>query len=209
MPTHRSASIANTGVYSDDSVYRYSLTRCWDPALAKLLFVMHNPSKATEVLNDDTVMACQNVAWLIGHPDHPNRISTTVVDELPCFGSIRVCNLYPAFATSVTDMAIPCPVLRENDCEIKRSCRWADTVICAWGKPRTATQPNREHCVKEIIRAETEHVLCFGQKCGHPIHPRAVKVQSRTCFPETAQDTDGSVSTEKRLLYRLQRWQIL
>ena len=34
MPTTRSTKIVNTGVYSDDDVYRYSLTRCWDSNLA-------------------------------------------------------------------------------------------------------------------------------------------------------------------------------
>ena len=210
MPT-RSVTIINTGVYSDDYEHRYSLTRCWDPNLAKLLFVMHNPSKAREVLNDDTVMACQNIAWLIGQPNHPNRIGTAVVDQLPRFGAIRVCNLYPAFATDPNDMVVPCPpVLRENDCELKRSCRWADRVICAWGKP---LETAREQLVKQTIREiraekEGEFVLSFGHEQEHPIHPSGVKRLPTARFPANATGTNGRVSVEKRLLYLLQSWDV-
>ena len=206
MTHSHSVSILNTGVYSEGSLFRYSLTRCWDPALAKLLFVTHNPSKAKEVLNDDTVMACQNIAWLIGHPNYPDRISTAVVDRLPRFGSIRICNLYPAFATSQNNMEIPCPaVLRENDCEVKRSCRWADSIICAWGKPKRVS---RERSVKRLIRTEVEHVLCFGQAGGHPMHPGRVKRLKKAEFPRDLQRGDGPISMERRLLYRLQHWDL-
>ena len=206
MTCSRSVSTLNRGVYSDDGTFRYSLTRCWDPTLAKLLFVMHNPSKATEVLSDDTFMACQNIAWLIGHPSHPVRISTDVLNELPCFGSIRVCNLYPAFATSKDDMEIPCPlVLRENDREVKRSCRWADSIVCAWGKPKCVS---RECFIKQLIRVEATRVLCFGQESGHPMHPGRAKLLKKTEFPCDLQGRDGSISTERRLLHRLQHWDL-
>lgn len=172
----RSVSILNRGVYSQDCTFRYSLIRCWNSGLAKLLFVMHNPSKASEVLNDETVMACQNIGWLIGHPDDRNGVSTELIQQLPCFGSIRICNIYPAFATSPREMEIPpLPVLCENDREIKRACRWADWVICAWGVPKSVA---RERCVKEVIRAEKDldRILCFGiTKFGKPMHPIGVK----------------------------------
>lgn len=172
----RSVSILNTGVYSQGHEFRYSLTRCWDSDLPKLLFVMHNPSKASEVLNDETVMACQNIAWLIGHPADRDGISTELIEQLPCFGSIRICNLYPAFAVSPQKMMIPTTqVLCENDCEIKRACCWADWVICAWGKPRRV---DRERCVREVIRVENDRdrILCFElTRDGQPMHPIGVK----------------------------------
>ena len=196
----RSVSILNTGVYSQGHEFRYSLTRCWDSELPKLLFVMHNPSKASEVLNDETVMACQNIAWLIGHPDNRNGINTELIEELPCFGSIRICNLYPAFATSPQEMIIPAlPVLCENDYEIRRACRWADWVICAWGKPRRVV---REHYVKEVIRAEkdSDSILCFGlTRAGQPMHPIGVK--NLSC----GNSRDRRPLEEKALLH-LRRW---
>lgn len=197
---YSSVSILNTGVYSQDRQYRYSLTRCWASESPKLLFVMHNPSKASEVLNDETVMACQNVAWLIGHSSDRNGISTELIEQLPCFGSIRICNLYPAFATSPQKMTIPPPlVLRENNRHIRRACCWADWVICAWGKPRRV---DRARCVKDIIRAEKEsdNILCFGLTgAGQPMHPIGVK--NLSCGNSRVRR-----SLEEKALFRLQRW---
>ena len=201
-----SVSIQNTGVYSNDGLFRYSLTRCWSLDLKKLLFVMHNPSKAREVLNDDTVMACQNIAWLIGERTHLDRVSNDLVDQLPHFGAIRVCNLYPVFAASPKDVKDPGPaVLSENDHEIKRSCRWADWVVCAWGKPKSVS---RGCYVEGLIRVEPPKVLCFGlTRAGrYPMHPGRVKRLKKTKFPCHLQDCDGSISTERRLLHRLQPW---
>ena len=197
----RSVSILNRGVYSQDCMFRYSLIRCWNSGLAKLLFVMHNPSKASEVLNDETVMACQNIGWLIGHPDDRNGVSTELIQQLPSFGSIRICNMYPAFATSPRDMDIPPrSVLYENDCQIKRACRWADWVICAWGKPKRVA---RERSVKDAIRAEkdVDRILCFGlTKSGQPMHPLGVKTLS-------CGNSQNRRPIEEKLLLRLQRWQ--
>jgi len=199
MP-YRSVSIFNTGVYSQGHEFRYSLTRCWDSELPKLLFVMHNPSKASEVLNDETVMACQNIAWMIGHPTDRNGISTELIEQLPCFGSIRICNLYPAFETSPQEMMTPDrPVLCENDCEIRRACYWADWVICAWGKPRSIV---RERCVKEVIRAEkdSDRILCFGlTKARQPMHPIGVK--NLSCGSSQARR-----SLEEKALRHLRPW---
>ncbi|MYB39103.1 MAG: DUF1643 domain-containing protein [Gammaproteobacteria bacterium] len=205
MVHFRTVTVVNTGVLSEDHAFRYSLTRRWDATLQKLLVIMHNPSKATEVLNDDTVMACQNIAWLIGDRTHPDRISTHVVDGLPQFGSIRVCNLFPAFATNKDLLTLPSSnVLHENDCEVARSCAWADKIICAWGKPK---RTDREDYIRQIVRTETEHVLCFGHQGGHPMHPRQVKQLEKSEFPSYLLRND-SISTERRLLYRLRNWDI-
>ena len=45
-------SVAN---YSDCEEYRYDLTRVWDEGGKKVMFLMLNPSTATEVQNDPTV----------------------------------------------------------------------------------------------------------------------------------------------------------
>ena len=48
--------------YSDCERYRYALTRVWDPAGRKALFIMLNPSTATEFQNDPTVERCERRA---------------------------------------------------------------------------------------------------------------------------------------------------
>ena len=53
-------------VYSDCERYRYLLTRVWGPG-PKALFVMLNPSTATEVQNDPTVERCERRARALGY----------------------------------------------------------------------------------------------------------------------------------------------
>ena len=52
-------------------------------------------------MNDETVTACQNVAWRIGRPGDRGGVTSAVTEGLPRFGSICICNLYPAFAKSL------------------------------------------------------------------------------------------------------------
>lgn len=102
-------------VYSDCEGYRYLLTRVWG-AGQKALFIMLNPSTATEVQNDPTVERCERRARALG------------------FGAFRVTNIFAFRATDPKVMrAAADPVGPENDAAILRSLDWADQVICAWG----------------------------------------------------------------------------
>ena len=56
--SHLKGDAQSTAVYSDCESYRYMLTRTWDPGGDKALFIMLNPSTATEVQNDPTVERC-------------------------------------------------------------------------------------------------------------------------------------------------------
>ena len=64
--THTKGDAPSTAVYSDCERYRYSLVRTWDTAGRKALFVMLNPSTATEVQNDPTVERCERRARALG-----------------------------------------------------------------------------------------------------------------------------------------------
>lgn len=46
--SHTKGDAPSTAVYSDCEIYRYSLTRIWDADAPRVMFVMLNPSKATE-----------------------------------------------------------------------------------------------------------------------------------------------------------------
>ena len=74
--THTKDDAPSVAVYSDCERYRYELTRTWDPVGRKALFVMLNPSTATEVQNDPTVERCERRARALG------------------FGSFRVTNIF-------------------------------------------------------------------------------------------------------------------
>ncbi|MXY05859.1 MAG: DUF1643 domain-containing protein [Gammaproteobacteria bacterium] len=175
----RAISIRNTCVYSDDATCRFSLTRSWDVGQAKLLFVMHNPAQATEVMNDETVMTCQNLTYAIGiHAFREEHHLDNGVILPDAFGSVRICNLFPAIARDPGNMAMPpAATLEANDRVIKAACRWADRVICAWGNLPSTRLPQAIR-IDALVRdnVEARHLLCFGVTTARqPFHPRGVK----------------------------------
>lgn len=139
-------------VYSDCEHYRYLLTRVWAPG-PKALFVMLNPSTATEVQNDPTVERCERRARALG------------------FGAFRVTNIFAYRATDPKVMrAVPDPVGPGNDLAIGDSVDWADTIICAWGNH--GLHLDRGHHVERLLRssgASLFHLGLTGQ--GQPRHP--------------------------------------
>ncbi|WP_420396469.1 DUF1643 domain-containing protein [Nioella sp.] len=151
--THQKGDAASVAVYSDCERYRYSLTRVWDEAGPRVLFIMLNPSKATEVQNDPTVERCERRARVLG------------------FGGFRVMNI---FAWRETDprllRAAPDPVGGENDAFLLDGLDWADTVIAGWGVH--GEHMNRGPEVEALLRGAGVDLHCLGlSKAGHPRHP--------------------------------------
>jgi hypothetical protein len=150
---HQNADAASVAVYSDCENYRYQLTRIWDIAGHKALFVMLNPSTATEVQNDPTVERCERRARALG------------------FGAFRVTNIFAFRATDPRVMRAQAdPVGAGNDAVITESALWADRIICAWGG----------HGAHLARAAAVTHLLCgLGKplfhlgltKAGEPKHP--------------------------------------
>jgi hypothetical protein len=71
---HLKGDAESVAIYSPCERYRYRLTRVWDPKGPKALFVMLNPSTATEVQNDPTVERCERLICAWGtHGDHLGR----------------------------------------------------------------------------------------------------------------------------------------
>ncbi len=139
-------------VYSDCEQYRYLLTRIWAPG-RKALFVMLNPSTATEVQNDPTVERCERRARALG------------------FGAFRVTNIFAFRATDPRVMrAVADPVGPGNDAAIRESAAWADMILCAWGNH--GAHLDRGTAVTALLR-QTEaplfHLGLTGQ--GQPRHP--------------------------------------
>ncbi len=107
-----------TALFSEDRVYRYSLTRTWDTALPTTCFLMLNPSTADASVLDRTVRRCAGFAQEWGS------------------GSLLVLN---AFALRSTDPLVlynhDDPVGPLND-EVIRSelarCQPAQ-VVAGWG----------------------------------------------------------------------------
>ena len=151
--THQKGDAPSVAVYSDCERYRYLLTRTWDPTGRKVLFIMLNPSTATEVQNDPTVERCERRARTLG------------------FGGFRVTNIFAWRATDPRDMrAAGDPIGPENDAAILQSCPWADQVICAWGTH--GAHLDRGTAVEALLRATKLPLFHLGlSKAGHPKHP--------------------------------------
>ncbi len=150
---HQKGDAASVAEYSDCEDYRYSLTRVWDEAGTKALFIMLNPSTATEVQNDPTVERCERRARTLG------------------FGAFRVLNIFAFRATDPRDMrAAADPVGPLNDAAIRDSLPWADQVICAWGTH--GAHLSRGPQVEVLLRAADRPLFHLGlTKDGHPKHP--------------------------------------
>ena len=151
--THTKGDAPSTAVYSDCERYRYLLTRVWEPAGRKALFIMLNPSTATEVQNDPTVERCERRARTLG------------------FGGFRVTNIFAWRDTDPKKMrAAAEPIGAENDAMIVQSCDWADQIIAAWGAHGEHLQ--RGVAMEALLRGMELPVFHLGlTKAGHPKHP--------------------------------------
>ena len=147
----------STAVYSDCEHYRYLLTRVWNPDGPRALFVMLNPSTATEKQNDPTVERCERRARALG------------------FGSFRVTNIFAWRDTDPRAMrAAADPVGPANDHAIADSCDWAagaaDRIIAAWGTHGAFMERGSD--VERLLRAQARPLHHLGlTKEGHPKHP--------------------------------------
>ncbi|MBV1895973.1 MAG: DUF1643 domain-containing protein [Rhodobacteraceae bacterium] len=151
--THTKGDAPSTAVYSDCELYRYSLTRIWDADGRKALFVMLNPSTATEVQNDPTVERCERRARTLG------------------FGAFQVTNIFAWRDTDPRKMrAAKDPVGPENDAAILAGANWADQVIAGWGTH--GAHLDRGLAVEALLRNIGNPLHHLGlTKDGHPKHP--------------------------------------
>ena len=139
-------------VYSDCESYRYLLTRVWG-AGQKALFIMLNPSTATEMQNDPTVERCERRSRALG------------------FGAFRVTNIFAFRATDPKVMrAAADPVGPESDTAILNSLAWADQIICAWGNH--GLHLDRGAKVQTLLQATGRPLLHLGLTGqNQPKHP--------------------------------------
>ncbi|MBR9863454.1 MAG: DUF1643 domain-containing protein [Rhodobacteraceae bacterium] len=150
---HTKGDAESVAVYSDCEAFRYTLTRKWSDKGGHVLFVMLNPSTATEVQNDPTVERCERRARALG------------------FGGFTVCNIFAFRATDPRDMrAALDPVGPENDTAILAAAKTADRIVCAWGTH--GAHLGRGPLMEQILRSQDKPLYHLGlSKAGHPKHP--------------------------------------
>ena len=144
---------ASVAVYSDCQNFRYSLTRVWQDQGRRALFVMLNPSTATEIQNDPTVERCERRARALG------------------FGSFSVTNIFAYRATDPKVMRTRAdPVGPENDRAIVGAVDGADQIICAWGSH--GMHMGRGVEVAGLLQAARKPLFHLGlTQSGQPKHP--------------------------------------
>ncbi|MGV8950319.1 MAG: DUF1643 domain-containing protein [Cypionkella sp.] len=147
------AGVESEAIYSPCEAYRYALTRVWDASGRKAVFVMLNPSTATELQNDPTVERCERRARTLG------------------FGGFRVANIFAYRATDPRLMrAQSDPVGPANDAELRAAAAWGDDIICAWGNH--GTYMGRGAAVETLLRATTKPLFYLAlTQAGIPKHP--------------------------------------
>ena len=151
--SHTTGDTNSIAIYSDCERYRYALTRVWKFEASRLVFVMLNPSTATEVQNDPTVERCERRARTLG------------------FGSLQVTNIFAWRDTDPKKMrTAKDPIGPDNDKTIMEACSWGDQIIAAWGTH--GAHLGRGVQVKQILRSSDKPVFHLGiSKGGHPKHP--------------------------------------
>ncbi len=150
---HEDRATASEAAYSPCLRYRYRLTRTWCRSGSRVLFVLLNPSTATERRNDPTVERCERRARKAG------------------FGAYRICNLF-AWRSSAPKMlrAVPDPVGPSNDAVIAESAGWADEVVCGWGNH--GLFQDRAVEIEQLLRQRGAALHHFGLTlAGQPRHP--------------------------------------
>lgn len=146
---HKHATLSRCGSY------RYTLSRVWDVELARLLFVMLNPSKADHTIDDPTASKTMGFARRLG------------------YGGIEIVNLYAYRATNPADMwAAPMSrVGPENDMHIRRAAGEHSRAICAWGA-NARKDPARVAEVLELLDAQNCRPMALRLLAdGTPEHP--------------------------------------
>ena len=157
---HQKGDAASAAVYSDCTRYRYRLIRIWQPDGRRALFVMLNPSTATELQNDPTVERCERRARALG------------------FGSFAVANIFAFRATDPKVMrASSDPIGPENNAAILDLAQAAH-IICAWGSH--GAHLGRGHQVEAMLRRAGHPLHHLGlTRSGLPKHPLYISYEQQ------------------------------
>jgi hypothetical protein len=142
--------------YSRDERYRYRLSRLWDRTKDCILWIMLNPSTATECVFDPTVRRCYEWSKAWG------------------YGSMEVCNLFALRSTDPKLLltAVPEPVGPLNDEKIEEVVRRAALVMVAWGTHPSVKKMDRAKKVLRILIENGKAPFTLRvTKSGAPAHP--------------------------------------
>lgn len=148
-----SAAIASFAEFSPCRKYRYLLGRELMFGEGTVLFVMLNPSVASESHNDMTISRCIDFAMRWN------------------FHRLLVVNQYALVSTDPAGLErAEDPIGPDNDAVIARTLRQADRVIAAWGFH--GNDPARLATIQRLVEESGKTLEALDvTKDGHPKHP--------------------------------------
>lgn len=148
-------------IYSPCERYRYALTAEWYARSPRLLYVMLNPSKATELANDPTIERCERRARTLG------------------YGAFRVVNLFGLRETSPAKLRkARQPEGPNNTDYILKAADWCTDILAAWGVHGVHRAQHSK--VEALLRDAGHDLQCLGlTKEGHPRHPLYVSYATK------------------------------
>ncbi|MCB2135029.1 MAG: DUF1643 domain-containing protein [Rhodobacteraceae bacterium] len=143
----------SAATYSACNAYRYSLSRDWSGGGRRLLYILLNPSTATEEKNDPTIERCERRARRSG------------------FDGFAVVNLFAFRATDPQALRqVADPVGPGNDAAIARAAADAALILCGWGIHGAFAA--RDKAVCNLLARSGRPLWHLGQtRAGQPRHP--------------------------------------
>ena len=158
MQTLYGGFMGDMAIFSDDRKYRYRLRKHLSGTERTALFVMLNPSVATEFRDDNTIRRCKAYAADWG------------------YGILEVVNIFAIISTDPKALyRDPEPIGPDNNAVIRLAVESADIVVCAWGSHGDKF-PKRVKEVLHLIKetGQQPHYLELT-KSGQPRHPLKLK----------------------------------
>jgi hypothetical protein len=146
-------------ILSECNSYRYQLWRIWNNELAKVLFIMLNPSTADADIDDPTIRRCIGFAKAWG------------------YGGLYVCNLFAYRATDPKELLkIDNPFGDANIWHTRELVDKVEKVICAWGNRPILKKVLKGQSEMDLVRfAEGKLHAIDLAKDGTPKHPLYLK----------------------------------
>jgi len=144
---------AASATFSVDRVFRYTLTRTWDPDGPVVNFLMLNPSTADALVLDPTNRRCVGFAQSWG------------------FGAMVTTNIFAFRSTDPLGLRTASdPIGEHNDRFLVEVAADSDLVIAAWGV-HGALVGRGEHVVELMEQRGIPLSLLRRTRDGHPCHP--------------------------------------
>ena len=145
-------ALGNTGAeFSECGSYRYKLWRLWEPDRPRVMFVMLNPSTATDTEDDPTIRRCIGFARSWG------------------YGGLYVGNLFAYRTPSPKELKLAsCPIGSRNGPALLEMAAQSEMIVAAWGSHGSSWESR----VHEVYRLLPQPLHCLKQlDSGQPAHP--------------------------------------